>query len=112
MRSFNGNIFSQGLFDKILKAIESAVEQMRAFCSDAVMKMIVYMILNIDDSLHKNLENYICQIQNRLGEILYGKFEIVFDVKPPFHSAMSEPLPSRLYYCFKTDYGVPVSKLL
>jgi hypothetical protein len=76
-------------FRKLAWDLAKANDQMFAFDSKPTRKKIVYLIVNYDDRLHEYAERYQRQIADFLSVTHPTDVEIVFDIKPPFYTAMS-----------------------
>jgi hypothetical protein len=62
---------------------------MLAFDANPTTKKILYLIVNYDDRLHEYAERYQRQIADFLSVTHPADVEIVFDIKPPFYTAIS-----------------------
>lgn len=78
---------SEGIFKKFKSNMELATGQMRAY--DETASHMLYCIVNFDDSLHEYSDDYRKQLEAFARDNSLGSLEVVFDIKPPFYSAMS-----------------------
>jgi DNA invertase Pin-like site-specific DNA recombinase len=63
---------------------------MVSYDGNAASKHIVYIIANFDDRLHEYADRYQHQIDHYVaGDPVPGLQLVVFDVKPPFYTAMA-----------------------
>ena len=62
---------------------------MVTFCSDPDTRRIAYVIVDFDDSLHEYAQEYSKQIAAFIATQPVPGLNIVFDIKPPFYSAMA-----------------------
>ena len=63
---------------------------MAAHCTGHDVKHIAYVIANFDDNLHEYADRYQVQIDRYIaGDPVPGLEVVVFDIKPPFYTAMS-----------------------
>ena len=78
-----------GFFNKLTATLETARRQMVTFCPDPGTKRIAYVIVDFDDSLHEYAQEYSKQIATFIATQPVPGLDIVFDIKPPFYSAMA-----------------------
>jgi hypothetical protein len=78
---------SAKFFDKLKKTLETARDQMAAYCSAVGTRKIALVVVNYDDMLHRFVENYSTQIDAFVAAKPVPDLEIVFDVKPAFYFA-------------------------
>lgn len=78
-----------GFFNKLTATLETARRQMVTFCSDPDTRRIAYVIVDFDDSLHEYAQEYSKQIAAFIATQPVPGLDIVFDIKPPFYSAMA-----------------------
>jgi hypothetical protein len=74
-------------FTKLQTDCEQASQQMGAYCADADVKRIVYIIINFDDLLHEYIDSYFKQIEKYIVDHPFPNLEVVFDVKPAYYYA-------------------------
>ncbi len=78
----------EGFFRKLSSDLKKAKAQMVSY--DNRSKHIVYIIANFDDSLHEYADRYQRQIDRYVAvDPVPGLQLVVFDVKPPFYTAMA-----------------------
>jgi|SRR5665213_206666 len=77
-----------GFFNKLAHDIRAASAQMLAFSDDAETHRTVFIIVNFDDNLHEYGDEYQRQIDQHVANVLSPDVQVVFDIKPPFYSAM------------------------
>jgi hypothetical protein len=79
-----------GFFRKLSSDLRKAKAQMTAYSTGPNTKYIAYVIVNFDDSLHEYADRYQLQIDQYIaGDPVPGLEVVVFDIKPPFYTAMS-----------------------
>jgi len=79
----------EGFFRKLSSDLKKAKAQMVSYDRCADSKHIVYIIANFDDHLHEYADRYQRQIDHYVaGDPVPGLQVVVFDVKPPFYTAM------------------------
>jgi hypothetical protein len=78
----------QGVFYKLQSDIDIAIDQMRNYDSTGKAKMIFYCVVNFDDHLHECADNYHRQLDDYVKANVDPSLEVVFDIKPPFYSAV------------------------
>jgi hypothetical protein len=78
-----------GFFNKLAHDITAASSQMLAFDDNAGTHRTVFIIVNFDDNLHEYAEEYQRQIDHYVADVLKPEVQVVFDIKPPFYSAVS-----------------------
>jgi hypothetical protein len=94
-RRFTGGVgtvedqLNAGFFGKLASDVAKAKSQMSAHDPNPATKKIVYVIVNFDDSLHEYADRYQDQITRYVSEHPIPGIEVIFDIKPPFASAMS-----------------------
>lgn len=76
----------QGIFNKLKSDMDTATEQMCAY--DATASRKLYCIVNFDDHLHEYADDYRAQLEAYVRNNGDESLEVVFDIKPPFYSAM------------------------
>jgi hypothetical protein len=76
-------------FNKLKSTLETARDQMAAYCPATGTKKIGYVIINYDDILHEYEANYSAQINAFIATMPVPELEIFFDAKPAFYSAMA-----------------------
>jgi len=74
-------------FNKLKKTLETARDQMAAYCSAVGTRKIAFVVINYDDMLHRFVENYSRQIDAFVATKPVPDLEIAFDVKPAFYFA-------------------------
>jgi hypothetical protein len=79
----------EGFFRKLSSDLRKAKGQMVAFCADSGIKLIAYVIVNFDDSLHEYADRYQANIDQYIAGDPVPGLRVVFDIKPPFYAAMS-----------------------
>jgi hypothetical protein len=80
----------EGFFNKLSSDLRKAKAQMVAYDTSASTKHIAYVIVNFDDNLHEYADRYQVQIDRYVaGDPVPGLQVLVFDIKPPFYTAMS-----------------------
>jgi hypothetical protein len=80
----------KGFFNKLSSDLRKAKAQMTAYSTGPDTKHIAYVIVNFDDNLHEYADRYQVQIDRYIaGDPVPGLQVVVFDVKPPFYTAMS-----------------------
>jgi hypothetical protein len=79
----------EGFFRKLSSDLRKAKGQMVAFCADSGVKLISYVIVNFDDSLHEYADRYQTNIDQYIAGDPVPGLQVVFDIKPPFYTAMS-----------------------
>jgi hypothetical protein len=78
-----------GFFGKLASDLKQAEAQMKAYCADETAKRMVYVVVNFDDSLHEYADSYRSQIDQHMAAKATPGLDVIFDIKPPFYSAMS-----------------------
>jgi hypothetical protein len=78
----------ESFFKKLMSTIEAAASQLRAFSADAGTRRIALVVINFDDSLHEYADRYESQINEHMNTVSMPGIEVVFDIKPPFYSAV------------------------
>jgi len=78
---------SAGFFNKLKETLETARDQMAAYCSAVGTRKIALIAVNYDDMLHRFVENYSKQIEAFVATEPVPDLEIAFDVKPAFYFA-------------------------
>jgi hypothetical protein len=79
----------EGFFRKLSSDLKKAKAQMVSYDGGVGSKHIVYIIANFDDSLHEYADRYQRQIDHYVaGDVVPGLQLVIFDVKPPFYTAM------------------------
>jgi hypothetical protein len=76
-----------GFFSKLKKTLETARNQMAAYCPTPGTRKIALVVINYDDMLHEYVANYSVQIHAFVATKPVPDLEIVFDVKPAFYFA-------------------------
>jgi len=76
----------QGIFNKLKSDVKTATGQMRAY--DAAAGQMLYCIVNFDDHLHEYADDYCPQLEAYIRDNSEESLQVVFDIKPPFYSAM------------------------
>lgn len=96
LRRFSGAVgtitdhLDEGFFSKLSSDLWKAKAQMAAYGTDPGAKHIAYVIVNFDDNLHEYADRYQVQIDRYIaGDPVSGLQVVVFDIKPPFYTAMS-----------------------
>jgi hypothetical protein len=79
----------EGFFRKLSSDLRKANAQMAAYGGGQDTKHIAYVIVNFDDRLHEYADRYQAQIDQYVAGDPVSGLEVVFDVKPPFYTAMS-----------------------
>lgn len=80
----------EGFFRKLSSDLKKAKAQMVSYDGGVGSKHIVYIIANFDDSLHEYADRYQRQIDSYVvADPVPGLQLVVFDVKPPFYTAMA-----------------------
>jgi hypothetical protein len=80
----------QVFFDKLIKDIDRAKEQIATYVTGIEARRIVYLIVNFDDFWGEFKENYFQQIDQYLCENIVHGIEIVFhNQRTAFHKAIS-----------------------
>jgi hypothetical protein len=79
----------EGFFRKLSSDLRKAKGQMAAYSADGGAKLIAYVIVNFDDHFHEYADSYRPQIDRYIAGDLVPGLEVVFDIKPPFYTAMS-----------------------
>lgn len=80
----------EGFFRKLSSDLKKAKAQMVSYDGSVGSKQIVYIIANFDDSLHEYADRYQRQIGSYVAaDPVPGLQLVVFDVKPPFYTAMA-----------------------
>ncbi len=86
-----GNVtgrLDEGFFRKLSSDLKKAKAQMVSYDASGNSKHIAYVIIDFDDHLHEYADRYQHQIDNFIaGDPVPGLKVIVFDIKPPFHTA-------------------------
>ena len=59
---------------------------MLSYGADGKTKMIVYVIVNFDDSLHEYADRYEVQINQYIATTPVPGLEVVLDIKPAFYT--------------------------
>ncbi len=78
----------EGFFRKLSSDLKKAKAQMVSY--DNGSKHVVYIIANFDDSLHEYADRYQRQIDRYVAVDPVPELQlVVFDVKPPFYTAMA-----------------------
>jgi hypothetical protein len=77
-----------GFFNKLMSDFVQAKDQMLAYDHGAAARKIAYVIVNFDDSLHEYADRYRAQIDQFVASNPVPELTIVFDIKPPFYTAM------------------------
>jgi hypothetical protein len=81
---------NSGFFTKLAHDLVEARTQMNAYDTDPAIKRIAYVIVNFDDALHECAQLYRLQIEDYMKSGNPApELDVVFDIKPPFYSAMS-----------------------
>jgi hypothetical protein len=95
-RRFSGGVGSvadsleEGFFNKLTSDLRKAKAQMVAHKAGDDVKHIAYIIVNFDDRLHEYADRYQVQIDKYIADDPVPGLEVVvFDIKPPFYTAMS-----------------------
>jgi hypothetical protein len=78
---------SPEFFDKLKKTLETARDQMAAYCLAVGTRRIVLVIINYDDMLHEYVANYSAEIESFVATKPVPGLEIAFHVKPAFYFA-------------------------
>jgi hypothetical protein len=78
-----------GFFIKLTSDVTRAKAQMLSYGADSATKMIVYIVVNFDDSVHEYVDRYEVQIDQYMASAPVPGLEVVFDIKPAFYIAMS-----------------------
>jgi hypothetical protein len=78
----------EGFFRKMSSDLQKAKVQMTAY-DDQNSKHIAYVIVNFDDRLHEYADSYQRQIHQYTASDPVPGLVVVFDIKPPFYTAMS-----------------------
>jgi hypothetical protein len=78
-----------GFFRKLSSDLRKAKAQMAAYSAGQNIKHIAYVIVNFDDRLHEYADRYRPQIGQYIAGHPVPGLEVVFDIKPPFYTAMS-----------------------
>ena len=76
-------------FNKLKSTLETARNQMAAYCPAAGTRKIAYVVINYDDLLHQFAARYEAQIKAFIAANPVPELEIFFDAKPAFYSAMA-----------------------
>jgi hypothetical protein len=76
-------------FNKLKSTLETARNQMAAFCPATGTRKIAYVIINYDDILHEYEANYSAQINAFIATNPVPELEIFFDAKPAFYTAIA-----------------------
>jgi hypothetical protein len=79
----------EGFFRKLSSDLRKAKAQMAAYGGGQNTKDIAYVIVNFDDRLHEYADRYRPQIDRYIAGDPVPGLEVVFDIKPPFYTAMS-----------------------
>jgi hypothetical protein len=77
-----------GFFRKLASDLAHATKQMVAYDGDSSTRRIAYVIVNFDDSLHEYGDRYRSRIDQFITLNVAPELEVVFDIKPPFGSAL------------------------
>jgi hypothetical protein len=95
-RRYSGGVGSstdqldEGFFRKLSSDLRKAKAQMAAYSTGQNTKHIAHVIVNFDDSLHEYADRYQRQIDQYIAcDPVPGLEVVVFDIKPPFYTAMS-----------------------
>ena len=78
-----------GFFNKMTSDLTRAKAQMLSYGTDSAAKMIAYVIINFDDSLHEYADRYEVQINQYMASTPVPGLEVAFDIKPAFYTAMA-----------------------
>jgi hypothetical protein len=78
----------ESFFKKLISTLDVAASQMRTFNADVETRRIVLVVINFDDSLHEYADRYESQINDRMTKVSIPGIQVVFDIKPPFYSAI------------------------
>jgi hypothetical protein len=84
-------------FGKLTSTLKAAEKQMGSYCPNSDSQLIVYVVLNFDDSLNEYVDKYLEQIRSFCVSSPLPKVEIVFDTKPAYYSATSDSIASQLF---------------
>ena len=95
-RRFSGGVgtvagsLEEGFFNKLTSDLRKAKAQMAARKAGDDVKHIAYVVVNFDDRLHEYADRYQVQIDKYIADDPVPGLEVVvFDIKPPFYTAMS-----------------------
>ena len=95
-RRFSGGVgtvtdsLDKGFFNKLTSDLRKAKAQMAAHSTGHDVKHIAYIIVNFDDRLHEYADRYQVQLGKYIADDPVPGLEVVvFDIKPPFYTAMS-----------------------
>jgi hypothetical protein len=87
-----GSVDSQvntGFFNKLASDLREAEAQMIGYDASPDTKRIAYVVVNFDDSLHEYSDLYRLQIDQYIeSSNPTPALDVVFDIKPPFYTAM------------------------
>lgn len=79
----------EGFFKKLSSDLLKAKAQMVSYDGGKASKYIAYVIVNFDDRLHEYADRYQQQIDRYIAsDPVPGLKVVVFDIKPPFYTAM------------------------
>ena len=75
-------------FDKLSSTIRTAATQLLTFDKDLTSRRDVYVVFNFDDRIHEYADDYQQQIETFLASASQPDVDIVFEIKPAFHSVV------------------------